>query len=161
MVERINKSSIEVVNANYSVPPQTDAVRRRKNFSDVVKRTSEAILTGVEAASTVLPGGGLISVAVRGGRAALSASSSNHADSGVITGDDPRRPGSVAGGPGSAMVSDEFSELWRMQAEGRLMNLEFLKIQESMSRENRTFSTLSNVFKARHETARNAINNIR
>lgn len=160
MVERINSSSIEVINANYSIPPQTDAGRRR-SFGDVIRKTSEAILAGVEAASTVLPGGGLISVAVRGGRAALSLSGESSVGSGVVTGEDPRRPGSVSGGGNSTMVSDEFSEFWRMQAEGRLMNLEFLKIQESMSRENRAFSTLSNVLKARHETARNAINNIR
>ncbi len=40
-------------------------------------------------------------------------------------------------------------------------NMEFLQIQQQIQSENRQFSTLSNVLKARHETAKNAIGNIR
>jgi hypothetical protein len=45
--------------------------------------------------------------------------------------------------------------------ESQAFNLYYLEIQEEMSRENRRFSALSNVMKARHETAKSAIGNIR
>jgi hypothetical protein len=46
-------------------------------------------------------------------------------------------------------------------SEGADQNLYFLELQERISQENRTYSALSNVLKARHETVKNAISNIR
>ena len=40
-------------------------------------------------------------------------------------------------------------------------SLYFLQLQQQIQEENRTYSTLSNVMKARHETVKNAIGNIR
>ena len=40
-------------------------------------------------------------------------------------------------------------------------NLMYLQLQEQMSAENRRYTALSNVMKARHETAKASINNIR
>lgn len=40
-------------------------------------------------------------------------------------------------------------------------NMELLKVQQRMHAEDRKYSTLSNVIKARHETAKNSISNIR
>ena len=40
-------------------------------------------------------------------------------------------------------------------------NLYYLQLQQQIQDENRTYSTLSNVLKARHETVKNAIGNIR
>ena len=40
-------------------------------------------------------------------------------------------------------------------------NLYFLELQERMSAESRNYSTISNVLKARHDTVKNAIGNIR
>ncbi len=39
--------------------------------------------------------------------------------------------------------------------------MQFINLQQRISDENRRYSTLSNVLKARHETAKNAIGNIR
>jgi len=41
------------------------------------------------------------------------------------------------------------------------MNLYFLQIQEAMAAENRAYTACSNVLKARHDTVKNAIGNIR
>jgi hypothetical protein len=41
------------------------------------------------------------------------------------------------------------------------MNLYFLRVQEAMAAENRAYSACSNVLKARHDTVKNAIGNIR
>jgi hypothetical protein len=40
------------------------------------------------------------------------------------------------------------------------MNLQYLQLQERMQQESREFSTLSNVMKVKHDTARSAIGNI-
>ena len=41
------------------------------------------------------------------------------------------------------------------------MNLYYLQLQEQISAESRAYSTMSNVLKARHDTVKNAIGNIR
>ena len=41
------------------------------------------------------------------------------------------------------------------------MNLYYLQIQEAVNAQNRSFSTLSNVLKAEHDTVKTAIGNIR
>jgi hypothetical protein len=68
-------------------------------------------------------------------------------------------PGAPAGAAGTAQ--DSFSQLLRMQAEGQAFNVKYLSLQENLQRENRQFTALSNVLKARHETAQSAISNIR
>jgi hypothetical protein len=40
-------------------------------------------------------------------------------------------------------------------------SLYFLQLQQQIQEENRTYSTVSNVLKARHETVKNAIGNLR
>ena len=40
-------------------------------------------------------------------------------------------------------------------------NLQYLQLQQNMQEENRQFSSLSNVMKTKHDTAKNAINNVR
>jgi hypothetical protein len=47
-----------------------------------------------------------------------------------------------------------------LQQQAQSFNLQFLQLQESMQRESREFTALSNVMKVRHETAKNAIGNI-
>jgi len=46
-------------------------------------------------------------------------------------------------------------------AQSQEMNLYFLELQERVAAENRAYTTMSNVLKARHDTVKNAIGNIR
>jgi hypothetical protein len=48
-----------------------------------------------------------------------------------------------------------------MQENSQSFQLQYLKLQEDMQRESREYNTLSNVMKARHDSAKAAINNIR
>ena len=41
------------------------------------------------------------------------------------------------------------------------MNLYYLQVQEQVNQQNRSFTTISNVMKAQHDTVKNAIGNIR
>lgn len=55
----------------------------------------------------------------------------------------------------------EFDQMWAMQAESRAANLEYLELQQAAQDENRRFTTASNLMKARHDTAKAAVSNIR
>lgn len=48
-----------------------------------------------------------------------------------------------------------------MQEMNMSFNLQYLSLQQQMQHENRRYTTLSNVMKTRHDTAKNAINNLR
>ena len=48
-----------------------------------------------------------------------------------------------------------------MQRESQAFNLQLLALQEDVQQENRRFSTLSNVLRAKHDTAKAAVANIR
>ncbi len=68
--------------------------------------------------------------------------------------------GGLVGGA-RAGPRQQIDEMWRMQAENQAMNLEYMALQESAQSENRHFTAMSNLMKARHDTAKGAISNIR
>jgi hypothetical protein len=47
-----------------------------------------------------------------------------------------------------------------LQQEAQSFNLQYLQLQESMQRESREFTALTNVMKVKHDSAKSAINNI-
>ena len=93
-----------------------------------------ALLGGVEAATRTLPGGAALVAAVQG-----------------VAGAAPSTPGA-----GGAIQS--FQDAIAHQGE---QQMQYIQLQQQMQDENQRFSTLSNVLKARHETAKTAIGNIR
>ena len=94
----------------------------------------------LSAAGPLIPGAGLVSVGLGG----LS----------ELLGD--RSP--AAPSPGG---QDDLAAAEGLIESSRGMNVRYLALQAKMEREGRLFSTLSNLMKARHETARAAINNLR
>jgi len=48
-----------------------------------------------------------------------------------------------------------------MQRESQAFNLQLLELQEDVQQENRRFTTVSNVLRAKHDTAKAAVSNIR
>lgn len=117
-------------------------------FRQVVEAGTDAVVRGAEAAVTRLPGGPILAAALRpptggGGGGPLSAEGS------------AGTAGSEVGGGGrGGNVEDALAH----QAD---MNLYYLELQERISAENREYTALSNVLKARHETVKNAIANLR
>jgi hypothetical protein len=105
-----------------------------RRFEDALTVGAGVLLDGVEVVSSAVPGGAVASAAVRGARTAAG---------------DPTSPG---GSP--ALGTDVHASM--MQD-----NMAFLELQQQMQSENQRFTTLSNVHKARHDTAKNSINNIR
>lgn len=69
--------------------------------------------------------------------------------------------GGTDGGSGGDARGDEVARMWAMQRDNQAFNVEYLALQESIQNENRRFTTMSNLLKARHDTAKSAISNIR
>ena len=133
--------SIESTGTRATPPPAA------ARFREALSTSAGALLTGVESASSLLPGGNTVAAAVRGTSSALGNTS------GTGTGESPEAPGGgEAGGPGT------MEGAMRTQADD---NMRFLQLQAQIQAENQRFTTLSNVMKARHETAKTAIGNIR
>jgi hypothetical protein len=137
-------------------------------FKDMVSRGAGAILRGAEAAITSLPGAPIVAAAVRpGGGAAPGPVSGNPAVSGAMAFAAPRAPVSsgTAEGPtgttGAGGPAGEASGVEGALAQSQEFNLYYLQLQEQLAAENRAYSAMSNVLKARHDTVKNAIGNIR
>jgi len=136
-------------------------------FRDVVVRGAGTILRGAEAAISSLPGAPIVAAAVRpvgapNGRAAAvglagSGTGSAVGSLGLGTAESP-----LGGGVGPAPVpGQEGGSVEQTLAQSQEFNLYYLQLQEQLSAENRAYSAMSNVLKARHDTIKNAIGNIR
>lgn len=157
----------------------------RGSFKQVL---AQSIVRGAETAMKMLPGSPLMAVAVRGasgpgalgiplsGAGAPVRSGAGSAEgpgglgtrSGVGGAVSSVGPGAVAsatglaGHPGTAGVPGaEGGGLESSLQQSQEMNLYYLQIQEAVNAQNRTFTALSNVLKAEHDTVKTAIGNIR
>ncbi len=130
-------------------------------FQQMMNASSVAIVSGAEAAVAHLPGGGILAAAMRPGvsNGAFSNASSltsavgptGTATSGVSAG--------INGVTGSTSGGDP--SVQQMLSQDADQNMYYLQLQEQMSAESRSYSAISNVLKARHDTMKNAIGNIR
>jgi hypothetical protein len=102
-------------------------------FREALRDGAGALLAGVERAAGAVPGGSVVSAVTR-----------------EIAG-----AGGSGGGTGAAGGVDD------VLSRSALQQMELLALQQRMQDENQRFSTLSNVLKAEHETAKTAIGNIR
>jgi len=140
---------VPVVESSSSVRVESTGVRATgpgtaRRFEEALEVSAGVLLDGVEAASSFVPGGGVVSAAVRGARSTATAQAGSAVSAGAVG---AGGPGALAGMGGQSAIMQD--------------NMAFLELQQQMQSENRRFTTLSNVLKARHETAKNSINNIR
>lgn len=123
-------------------------------FKAMMSAGASAILNGAEQAVTRLPGGPILAAALR----------PSPGDVGPIRGAagvsvTPEGASSPSGAGGAAAGADGNIEAALSQSANQ--NLYFIEIQERISAESRSYSAVSNVLKARHDTVKNAIGNIR
>jgi hypothetical protein len=144
MIGSIKSTPVESITLEATRSRQTPEPGSRK-FAKALGQGALAILGAASSAASVLPAGGVLSAAVRAG--AATAASGPRAPAPAVEPTD-------AGGSG-------IDDMWALQEAGLRDNLEVLRLQERISRDERVFTTISNVMKARHETARTAIGNIR
>jgi len=107
-------------------------------FGDVMSRVADGALRGVSAVAPAIPGGELVGMAADGLRGLNGAA-----------------PDSM---PGAG--DDQIQQMFDQQQQSQAFNLQYLELQNQIQQDNREFSTLSNLMKARHDTAKSAINNM-
>ena len=130
-------------------------------FQQMMSAGSVAIVTGAEAAVTHLPGGSILAAAMRPGGSAgtLPTSPLNRAEGPTGTATSGVSGSGIAGVTGTSSGGDP--SIQSVMSQDADQNLYYLKLQEQMSEESRSYSAISNVLKARHDTMKNAIGNIR
>lgn len=136
-------SSIDGVGGS-SFSPQQDSMQPDEESSDgprfgeVMSRVTDGVLSGVSAVAPVVPGGELVGMAADG----LKQLKGSAPDAMPNAGD------------------DQIEQMFEMQKQSQAFNLQYLELQQNMQEDNRRFSTLSNLMKVRHDTAKSAINNM-
>jgi hypothetical protein len=124
-------------------------------FSQVLTTGANVLLTGAAAVTGVV-GGPVLAAAVReaGGQLLGSATGGGGGATGYTGG----AAGAAAGAPGAdAGVGQALA----MQRESQSFSIQLLQLQQNVQDENRRFTTISNVLKSSHDTAKAAVGNIR
>lgn len=151
--------------------PRTDFGTQVRNGVSAGAGTAGAAI-GV--AAPFVPGAAVVSAAVSGAAGGISGGSGGGAygggaAGGVASGTGP--DGIPLGGPGLNSQTgtqgsgnnqqDLLNQTKDMQEMMASFNLQYLQLQEKMQMENRSFSTVSNVMKTKHDTAKSSISNVR
>jgi hypothetical protein len=108
---------------------------------------------------TVLMSGARIATHVLGVPTLAAAVQDARAGGGAIGAAGPSTMGApLLAGAGSG---SDVATMQAMQRESQVFNLQLLELQEQVQQENRRFTTVSNVLRAKHDTAKAAVSNIR
>lgn len=165
METRISAARTADIQTQTSAPRATPTDQTGTRFADVVAKTA---VKGAEQAATMIPGAPVMAVALRSGfqsvpmPSRLNGTTSMGAPAlGGAVGSAGAAGGSAAEGPVAVAASPAEAGVESSLAQAQEMNLYFLQIQEQVNAQNRSFTTLSNVLKAEHDTVKTAIGNIR
>ena len=124
-----------------------------------------AVAGAAGVAAPFVPGGPVVSAAVNGAAGAMSGGSTGGAGytNGVQslpgTGPGPSSTGSTPS-TGNA-TQDMMNQTKDMQEMQMSFSMQYLQLQDKMQNENRQYTTISNVMKTKHDTAKATINNVR
>ena len=133
-------------------------------FRNVLAGSASVLLSGAAVATSVL-GGPVLAAAVRGATVGVAPGGGGRPLAAPV-GRDPAAVALAGAGAGVAAggsVADnsEMATMHAMQQESQAFNLQLLSLQEEVQQENRHFTTVSNVLRAKHDTAKAAVSNIR
>ncbi len=137
--------------------PRPTPTQPKVPFGEIMNRT---LAVGAQVAMNTIPGAPLMAFALRGGAGPsmpVSSPSLGTASSAATT----SAEGPTATSGGAASGTGTGGGLEGSLAQSQEMNMYYLQIQEQVNAQNRSFTTLSNVLKAEHETVKTAIGNIR
>lgn len=151
-----------------TAPRVTPTPPRASRFGEVLSST---VVRSAESAMSSLPGSPMMAVAVRGatGAGALGIPMTTMSSpQGPMPNGSTRSPmpNALTGVPAGASASASASGGAEGGVEASLqqsqdLNLYYLQMQEAVSAQNREYTALSNVLKAKHDTVKTAIGNIR
>lgn len=152
-----------------------------------LSKTADVALTAGAIAAPFIPGGAVVSAAISGVAQLKDAAGGLSSTSGAMTsGPNGMAIGGGGGSGGSLATSVSgsgggnsafgavnqlaasgdpnaamFNATKAMQEMNMSQNLQYLQLQQSMQQDNRQFTLVSNIMKVKHDTAKNAINNVR
>ena len=145
-------------------------------FQTGLAKTADTVMDAGSIASPFIPGSAVLSAAITGlgSLKAKGSASSAAAPNAVVVGSNTSATSSISSGA----TSQNFSNIETLAAQGdsgamqllatkemqemnQSFNLQYLELQQNMQNENRKFTTLSNVMKTKHDTAKATINNVR
>ena len=121
-------------------------------FKSVLAGGVSMLMRGAEVATHVV-GGPILAAAVHDARVGTTAAIGGGAVGGI--GISPAVPGGA--GPGGGGINTVES----MLADGQASNMQLLALQQHIQQENQVFTTVSNVMRAKHDTAKAAVSNVR
>lgn len=132
-------------------------------FRDVLAGGVGVLLGGAEVATHVLGGPVLAAAVHQAGGGVLAGLAGTPPAGGAVLGQAVGTPASGTSAlPGGAASDDgNMAAMHAMQRESQAFNLQLLGLQEEIQQENRRFTTLTNVLRAKHDTAKAAVSNIR
>lgn len=167
----------KITSGNTGLRVDIDASRTRQapktDFGTMVgtglSRTADAVMGAGQLAAPFIPGGAILSAAITGvgqlkssaaGQGGPSAMGANSTSLGINTGTQEGGGGltSAMGGQGTTPTGNDPKALIDYNMS---QNMYYLALQQEIQTENRKFTTISNVMKTRHDTQKNAINNVR
>ena len=142
------------------VAPTTERKAEPGRFGEALRSAASAaasgVATSVALAAPFVPGGPVLAGAVRAAAAPALASAARSAAAGTIGGATAAGTTGAAGDAGG----DVLEATRTLQQQAQTFNLQYLQLQEAMQRESREFTSLTNVMKVKHDSAKAAINNI-
>ena len=139
---------------------EIDATRGRQTerpaapFRSVLAGGVSLLMSGAEVATHVV-GGPVLAAAVRDARVGAT---------NVIAGTAAAGPAGLASAPAAlagAAGNPATSSVETLMQQGQASNLQLLALQQQVQQENQRFTTVSNVMRAKHDTAKAAVSNIR
>lgn len=116
-------------------PPSHEKALEGNGFSTLLDGLADGALATASAVGDFVPGGGLLKFAANGLQ-------------------------KLKDGDNAVGGDDQMDKMWAMQRENQAFNMQYLQLQTELQSDNRRFSTMSNLMKARHDTAKSAINNM-
>jgi hypothetical protein len=139
---------------------EIDATRARQTerpatpFRSVLASGVSLLMSGAEVATHVV-GGPLLAAAVHDARVGAASALGR---SGVAA---PAGGATTLAAAAGATGNPEMANVEAMMQQGQMSNLQLLALQQQVQQENQQFSTVSNVMRAKHDTAKAAVSNIR
>ena len=178
-INSINAGMPNRISMNVTVPKQTQGATFGEKVNAGLHAAGSALSQGASLLGGALPGGAVISAAVSSvgnlaGGAGGGAAAASYAATGVVgfsggaggaaVGGSPVAVGGGSGagpnltaGAGTNGMGAYNNDIASMSSQ----NSQMLQVQMAMQRENTMFSSISNVLKTKHDTAKNSVGNIR
>ena len=122
-------------------------------FRSVLAGSVSMLMRGAEVATHVV-GGPILAAAVRDARVGTAA---------AIGGAPVGGPAGIGGAtvPGAGAPTAGANTVEAMMSDGQASNMQLLALQQHIQQENQVFTTVSNVMRAKHDTAKAAVSNVR